>query len=693
MIKKMITCMLVILLVLLVSCATTGKPMKGNAVFFVETKVSGILLVNRSNTGFYGSVNNDFYNNGKFSGSNNPRNGNPVTVNPGDIISINVSKPIKGFEYIIAIQDSSGNIFQADMVIVGSGKFEKYSGSIIYSVSVSRNPSSRTDLVQTAQSQNRQPQSAKIIVYSEIVGTLLVNEKKDGFKATVGGSLRTNPVRINSSGTFTVEVDGYTGDKLTIGIEGPDWKNYYAAEVVILENGVTNYKANITNTGDVRRNQIHVQLMPTVSGRLRVSGINEEFASDMPQNVTADRSVSFIMFRMNGQKFQAGSEFTFFVEDEQGKIYESENPLKVRSDNYIQYQVSISPNQTTNTNLVAQAQSTQAYHDAHTHFELGRYNEAITGFQKALDLGGLDKSNTVLAQGYISWAQRILSSREAAKNLRDADFTVKQNTDNTITIERFDAPGGVQTVTYNNRQYSVNSGVIDLVVPSRLYGLPVTVIGPNVFKGRDLHSVVIPDTVITIGESAFAANPNLNNVKIGNRVRTIGDFAFMNCPKIKEIIIPNSVIEIGRGAFTFTQNLDSRSRTTNKGELTNLTLGNGIQSIGSNAFRYNSITNINLPSSLRRIDSQAFQNNPIKSVVIRSGITNVGEGWTEREYGVHIDNENAVFDSNPSPITLPANMSDSHLRNFGFSDLINFYTSQNRAAGTYVKNGPIWSRQ
>ena len=50
--KKMITGMFVILLVLLVSCATTGKPMKGNAVFFVETKVSGILLVNRSNTGF-----------------------------------------------------------------------------------------------------------------------------------------------------------------------------------------------------------------------------------------------------------------------------------------------------------------------------------------------------------------------------------------------------------------------------------------------------------------------------------------------------------------------------------------------------------------------------------------------------------------------------------------------------------------
>jgi hypothetical protein len=67
------------------------------------------------------------------------------------------------------------------------------------------------------------------------------------------------------------------------------------------------------------------------------------------------------------------------------------------------------------------------------------------------------------------------------------------------------------------------------------------------------------------------------------------------------------------------------------------------------------------------------------SVTIPAGIERVGEG---------------IFRGIPfASITLPANVSDSDLRSYGFeSNFVTFYTGQNRAAGTYNKNGPIWSR-
>ena len=50
-----------------------------------------------------------------------------------------------------------------------------------------------------------------------------------------------------------------------------------------------------------------------------------------------------------------------------------------------------------------------------------------------------------------------------------------------------------------------------------------------------LSSIVIPDTVVYLGEYAFRGCEKLSSVTIGNGVKTIGVYAFKDCPALKNI--------------------------------------------------------------------------------------------------------------------------------------------------------------
>ncbi|MGN1122993.1 MAG: leucine-rich repeat domain-containing protein [Eubacterium sp.] len=95
----------------------------------------------------------------------------------------------------------------------------------------------------------------------------------------------------------------------------------------------------------------------------------------------------------------------------------------------------------------------------------------------------------------------------------------------------------------------------DVVIPETIDGLPVVAINQSAFYSSQITSVVMPDTLKTIGKDAFQFCNSLASVKFGNSVESIGDYAFYECIKIKELVLPNSLKTIGVDALVCSSSL------------------------------------------------------------------------------------------------------------------------------------------
>lgn len=90
----------------------------------------------------------------------------------------------------------------------------------------------------------------------------------------------------------------------------------------------------------------------------------------------------------------------------------------------------------------------------------------------------------------------------------------------------------------------------DIVIPCTYNGLPVVGIMWNAFENcKQIKSVVIPNSVTTIGGYAFKYCFSLESVVIPNSVTRIKESAFYNCTSLKSVTIPDSVTMIERYTF------------------------------------------------------------------------------------------------------------------------------------------------
>ncbi|MBQ3432286.1 MAG: leucine-rich repeat protein, partial [Clostridia bacterium] len=115
------------------------------------------------------------------------------------------------------------------------------------------------------------------------------------------------------------------------------------------------------------------------------------------------------------------------------------------------------------------------------------------------------------------------------------------------------------------------------------------------FYQSNLESIIIPETITSIGDYAFVDCKYLNSVSIANSVKYIGESAFYRCESLQNINFPNSLTIIGESAFYRCELLQS------------INFSNSLTTIGGGAFKScKSLKSIKLPASVEYIGSEAF---------------------------------------------------------------------------------------
>ena len=184
----------------------------------------------------------------------------------------------------------------------------------------------------------------------------------------------------------------------------------------------------------------------------------------------------------------------------------------------------------------------------------------------------------------------------------------------------------------------------DIVISNTYKGVPVTVICEEAFReNNSITSVVIPDSVTSIGGYAFYYCSNLTSVSIGNNVTSISSSAFEYCNSalyteyeygkyVRSGDNPYAVLIklINENLSTYTINENSKHIADNVfshcANLTTITIPDSVTSIGGGAFdSCYSLTSVSIGNNVTSISNHAFYDCfRLTSITIPGSVTSIG---------------------------------------------------------------------
>ena len=253
---------------------------------------------------------------------------------------------------------------------------------------------------------------------------------------------------------------------------------------------------------------------------------------------------------------------------------------------------------------------------------------------------------------YLKQGSHSVTVRDAADE-KTVDISIIANAKSvTVTLDNSTGGGAAPTPGIIDKlQYTLYNGEAtitgcsesisgDIILPSTIYGAPVTKIADYAFSGRKgITSVILPSTVNIIDHSAFSYCGSLVSVNIPDSVTSIGSDAFYYCSSLTSVNIPDSVTSIGSSAFKNTKIYNSASNWEN-GVLyinnalikakTSLSGSYSIKKrtkvIASYAFAScTDLTRVTIPDSVISIGGSAFYGcSSLSAILIPAGVNNIG---------------------------------------------------------------------
>jgi Flp pilus assembly protein protease CpaA len=179
----------------------------------------------------------------------------------------------------------------------------------------------------------------------------------------------------------------------------------------------------------------------------------------------------------------------------------------------------------------------------------------------ALD-GGIVFSGSGLEQIIVESGNTVYDSRE------NCNAIIETSTNKLVVgCKNTVIPNSVTSI--GTTAFSHCSGLTTIEIPNS-----VGSIGSSAFSSSGLTTIEIPNSVGSIGSYAFSDCSNLVSVEIPSSLGDIASYLFENCSSLSSIKIPNSVVYIDDHAFV------------NCSGMTSAIIGNSVANIGDGAFDY-----------------------------------------------------------------------------------------------------------
>lgn len=184
----------------------------------------------------------------------------------------------------------------------------------------------------------------------------------------------------------------------------------------------------------------------------------------------------------------------------------------------------------------------------------------------------------------------------------------------------------------------------------------ISSIGESAFWGTAITNINIPGNVVSIGKRAFFQCKNLEAILMQDGVKIIGNYAFEECTNLKTVKLPETLTKIEREAFRYCSNLKSLKLPDSIERLedaffcnhiisnipksikkiekfvckcyihTEIIIPEGVKIISESAFRFASATKITIPQSVEYIGKEAFYGcKNLETVVLLNPNTKIEE--------------------------------------------------------------------
>ena len=205
---------------------------------------------------------------------------------------------------------------------------------------------------------------------------------------------------------------------------------------------------------------------------------------------------------------------------------------------------------------------------------------------------------------------------------------------------------------------------VEIIIPSEIEGMPVVELADSAFAHSIVKTVVIPDSILRMGERLFSYSVQLKYVKLSTSITSLPVYIFDKCKSLEYFVIPSHITNIESGAFfesglraieipetvtfksfSFGKEINSRSVLGYCKNLEYVSLPNTMTILPDSFFqgcvslkniklplsieiienwvfaKCTSLEYVDLPASLVSIGSRAFEECGIKSLIIPDSVT------------------------------------------------------------------------